>query len=146
MQPKCSARQSCSQQITHHIFCDVIVVYQKGTSLIVDGGHGSDEVHTPLWPILVYIHLQAHSMTPHNRLLSKTVDLHAAIIQLCIAVRTQQVCQLSASHSEQKDLQSGVFISLFCCGLHVDEEGLNAGRPVGLGSLARSLCRQNHVE
>ena len=42
---------------THHIFSDVVVVDEEGSGLVVDGRHGSIEVHTAGGAHRIHIHL-----------------------------------------------------------------------------------------
>ena len=41
----------------YHVFSEVVVVDEESSGLIVDGGHGTVEVHASNWSHLAHIHL-----------------------------------------------------------------------------------------
>lgn len=56
-----SAAKARRVQSAYHVFGEIIVVDEEGSGLVVDGGHGSVEVHTAIRGNLAHIHLHIHS-------------------------------------------------------------------------------------
>ena len=86
----CTPAQDTQRKDAYHIFSQVVVVNQEGPGFIVDGGHGSVEVHTANGAHLANIHLHIGQALFHSEdILSTVIWLFPFMKHLFHAVRCQ---------------------------------------------------------